>query len=140
MKLRRQPKIVRQRVIKEDQAPPPQAFSYTANAPRQPGAANAATRQKPGHFWLQRIGLLIFLVAATASAVNVLSLSPMAKVKTINSGGSQSFLRPDSEYAAAVNHILASSPWNRNKITVDTSAVSRFFPPLEDSSLGISPK
>jgi hypothetical protein len=76
------------------------------------------------HSWLQRIGLVILLLAVLASAVNILSLSNRSKVLPLTSG-SRGFLRPTATYEQAANRLLADSIWNRNKLTVDSGRVRR---------------
>ncbi|PIZ61598.1 hypothetical protein COY17_04040 [Candidatus Saccharibacteria bacterium CG_4_10_14_0_2_um_filter_52_9] len=93
-----------------------------------------------GHYWLQRFGLLVLLVAALASAVNILSLSSNAKVLPLTSDKS-ALLRTSDVYETAANKLLAGSVWNRNKITINTASVSQRlmeqFPELSDVSVTI---
>ncbi len=75
-------------------------------------------------FWFQRFGLVILLGVALISLVSVLSLSATAKVVPLASS-SQVYLHSQAEYQAAASKLLASSIWNRNKITIDTAHVSQ---------------
>ncbi len=89
-------------------------------------------------FWLQRFGLVVLLLAALLSAVNILSLSSSAKV--VQLGNAQDTpLHSRATYEAAASRLLAKSVWNRNKITVDTGGVGRQllqqFPELSDVSV-----
>lgn len=97
------------------------------------------TAQRWGRFWLQRIGLLILAIAVVASVVNILSLS--GQVTIVNLQAKSQLARPSNVYAQAAGQALASSVWNRNKITVDAAAVSRQlmaqFPELNQASLTI---
>jgi cell division septal protein FtsQ len=72
--------------------------------------------------------------------VNVLIISPHAKIEPLTSsktGGA--FLRDQAEYQAAADKLLASSIWNRNKITINTGQISRQlterFPELSSASV-----
>ncbi len=122
---------------------PPAETASTAARNRQPAmeaqreALKAAT-VKHGTYWLQRFGLTVLLIAALASAVNILSLSATAKVERL---AGQTALPRQAEYQAAANKLLAASVWNRNKITVDTGSVRqellKQFPELADVSVTV---
>jgi cell division septal protein FtsQ len=92
-----------------------------------------------GHFWLQRFGLVILLVAVVVSLANVLSLSVDAEILPLTSGASSSLLGDQAAYQAAADRLLGSSIWNRNKITIDTAKISRQmlaqFPELASASV-----
>lgn len=139
----------RQKLSLDDLAKPPATFSYRA---RRSGQERGIGRQadhgpagppgrKFGHFWLQRFGLVILMVAVVASVVNVLTLSASAKLVTLTATGNSSFLRPSAVYQAAANQQLRLSIWNRNKITIDTTKVSRQlldqFPELSSVSVTV---
>lgn len=89
--------------------------------------------------WTRSLGLIVLLFAVIVSVANVLSLSPKAKVLPLNSGGESSFLHDQKDYEAAANEVLSGSPWNRNKVTIDTSKVEselkRQFPELTSVSV-----
>ena len=155
MRLRRTPaaQTRRQKLRSEDLAKPPSTFAYRArrsgterNTGRQaPGGEDAtappAHRKRFGHFWLQRAGLVILLLAILVSAVNVLSLSTDPKVVPLTTTASQTLLRPTAVYETAASQQLGGSIWNRNKITLDTSGLSRQllnqFPELSGVSVTI---
>jgi cell division septal protein FtsQ len=77
----------------------------------------------------------------TALAVNTISLTPSAKVVSLATGDSQSFLRPDSYYEPIINKLLASSIWNRNKITLNTDQINHQllsrFPEISSASVTV---
>jgi hypothetical protein len=109
--------------------------------PRRRGAAAALPSEaKTARFWLQRTGLIILLIAGVASVINVLSLSPQAKVLPLNSNKSLT-LHSQAEYQAAAQAFLSDSIWDHNKITVDTadlrSKMLHKFPELTDVSVTI---
>lgn len=155
MKLRRSKNTGRQR--REPAAAPSlaQGLAYQArrspaegNTGRQPLREESQPKPKPKRpatlkspEWLQRSGLIILLVAATISAINILTLSHQAKVLPLAGPASQQLLRDTSEYQEAAHKLLAGSVWNRNKITVDTGEVRRHmltqFPELADVSITI---
>lgn len=125
----------------------PASFAYRSRRAGQDDSrnrfqpkANAASLKNLRQFWVQRFGLAILVVAALVSAVNVLTLSPTAKVMPLD-GSTSSFLRPVPVYEQAANKILAGSIWNRNKVTVDTSELNKQlqaqFPELANLSVTI---
>lgn len=104
---------------------------------RQSEARNVTT------LWVQlarRSGVLILGLAIIISVINLLSVSPHAKITPLtSSAASSSLLRNQAEYQAAADKLLASSLWNRNKITIDTTKVSNQlvaqFPELTSASI-----
>jgi len=105
--------------------------------PGQPEARSVGT------LWGQvarRAGVLILGLAIIVSVINVLSVSPHAKIEPLTSSTAGSpLLRSQAEYQAAADKALSSSLWNRNKITIDTGGVSRQmmsqFPELSSVSV-----
>lgn len=152
MKLRRQARLStrRQKLSADDLVPAPPSFAYRA---KRSEAGRGTDRQTPretpataagatgGRFWLQRLGLIILLLAVIVSAVNVLSLSADPKVLPLATSSSRSLLRPITDYEAAAARDLGSSIWNRNKITIDTASLNRQlldqFPELSAVSVTI---
>lgn len=116
------------------------ALGLGRQAPRDPAAAAQAASPSDSlsRFVLRRFGLIILLIALLISSVNVLSLSSNARVMSLNGSGN-SFLHDKSVYETAANQILAGSVWNRNKITVNTEAISQQmlakFPELSSVSV-----
>jgi cell division septal protein FtsQ len=151
MRLRRSvlPQTRRQKLRVDDLAKPPSTFSYRASRSEQErGTGRQAQREsvrpasnKFGHFWLQRFGFVILLLAAAASAVNIITLSASAKVVPLVSDGNRSFLRPTEVYENAASQQLKLSIWNHNKITVDTAKLSQQllsqFPELSSVSVTV---
>ncbi len=151
MKLRRRARLSnrRQKLPADDLAPPPPPFAYrTKRSEEDRGTGRQAPHETPvpaaasgGRFWLQRLGLIILLLAVMFSVVNVLSLSANPKVLPLATGSSRSLLRPITDYEAAAARNLGSSIWNRNKITIDTAKLNRQllnqFPELESVSVTI---
>jgi hypothetical protein len=85
---------------------------------------------------LERFGLVLLLIALVFSISNALSLSGSARVVMLKGNGSSPFLHDRDTYQRAASDLLASSVWNRNKLTVNTGAISRGllsrFPELSD--------
>jgi hypothetical protein len=140
MKFRRTPPppTRRQRLQADtDLSQSPPAFSYRSS--RRSPQETTPTRTKIGHFWLQRFGLIILLLAVGVSTINVLSLSTTAKILPLGSDSSQVFLRDQAVYGAAADQLLKSSIWNRDKITVNTAQVRQSmlkqFPELTNVSI-----
>jgi cell division septal protein FtsQ len=76
----------------------------------------------------RRFGMLVLLIVIVAAVVNVLSVTPKAKIEPLSSSRADSpspLLRNKTEYQAAADKLLASSIWNRNKITINTSQISQ---------------
>jgi hypothetical protein len=137
---RNAPQQGRQRLRRPPEGNEPSAAAAPVTyQPRRRGAA-IPEAAKTRNFWLQRLGLVVLLVAVVASLVNVLSLSPHAKVLPLNSGQALT-LHSQAEYEAAADKFLSQSIWNRNKITVDANSISRQmrkqFPELTDVSVTI---
>lgn len=135
------------RLRSPEQAPVPTAFRVDRPEPaREPGRqvsseGLASSAKRFGLFWLQRVGLLVLVIAVLASVVNILSLSSEAKIVPLSTINSQAVLQSKATYAQAANSVLASSVWNRNKITVNTGQISRQllkrFPELNSASVTI---
>jgi cell division septal protein FtsQ len=151
MRLRRSvlPQTRRQKLRVDDLAKPPSAFSYhTSRSEQERGTGRQAQREparpagnRLGYFWLQRFGLVILLLAAAASAVNIMTLSAFAKVVPLTTDGNHSFLRPTEVYENTANQQLKRSIWDHNKITVDTAKLSQQllsqFPELSSVSVTV---
>ncbi len=141
MRLRRRPPAAptrRQRLRSEtvqNQSPP--SFSYRAR--RSSEEPPKVARPQLARFWLQRSGLIILLAAAIISTVNVLSLSAAAKVLPLGTDANRTVLHDPSVYKTAVDQLLASSVWNRNKLTINTSQINQHmlsqFPELASASV-----
>jgi hypothetical protein len=127
-------------------AKPEGRFAYSSrrsetelNTGRQ--AKRAGTLRTALGFWLQRLGMLILLLAVVASATNALTLSTYPKVLPLTQGKSNDFLRDARVYEDAAAKLLARSVWNRNKITVSSDRVVKDlvgqFPELSGASLTV---
>ena len=144
MRLRGKPKerTGRQRLRKD----PPSEQPTSRIMPQNTGRNTRRDTQKPKkirskNFWVQRLGLIILLIAGLVSLINILSLSGNANVLPLTHDTSSSLLRDQSEYEAAADKLLNSSVWNRNKVTIDTGSVSQQmlaqFPELSSVSVTI---
>lgn len=143
------PQTRRQKRRVADLAKAPSAFSYRGYRLEQERDTGRQVQREPakvpsnrlGHFWLQRFGLVILLLAAMASAVNIMTLSTSAKVVTLATDGNRAFLHSTKVYEDAASQDLKDSIWNHNKITVDTSKVSQQllnqFPELSSVSVTV---
>ncbi len=149
--LRRQPKppalsnSPRQRLAAEDSPASPK-FNYRArrsdaelNIGRQ--TQREAIKAAPSHlkrFMLQRFGLVLLLGALVVCTVNILSLSSEPRILPLTAGDTVPLLHDKAVYQEAASQLLASSIWNRNKITVNTSSMNQQlqarFPELSDVS------
>ncbi|HVV25885.1 MAG TPA: hypothetical protein VHC21_02540 [Candidatus Saccharimonadales bacterium] len=130
----------------------PRGFSYRASASNRLEAdfntGRRADRPRPAaklnaravrRFWAQRFGLIILCTAVLVAIISVLSLSTHAEIMPLKSSDKGAFLRDQATYQAAADKLLASSIWNRNKITIDTGAFSQHlmqqFPELSSVSV-----
>lgn len=123
--------------IRQQAAGPYRSSPEPSRLPRRTEPADNIGRLRPGQpdprsvktMGIQigrRIGVLLLTIAIIASLINMLSVSPNAKIEPITSSQSNStFLRNSSDYQSAANKVLASSIWNRNKITINTSQINR---------------
>lgn len=136
----------RRRLRQADDQAPSSATRRVSSEPLPPrdrrlaGQRDTPPKQSQARFWLQRTGLLILLVAIVVSLINVLSLSPHAKVLPVSSTN-KSLLRDEATYQVVADKYLADSIWNRNKITIDTGRISKqmtaTFPELADVSVAV---
>lgn len=130
-----------------------QSFSYGARTDQRVDAATNTGRQtgqgrgqakRPStdslkRFWLQRFGMIILITAILVCVVSALTLTPNAKIEPLKATDGSAFLRDQATYQAAADKLLASSVWNRNKITIDTEKFSaqmvKQFPELSGVSV-----
>jgi hypothetical protein len=95
--------------------------------------------RKLGNFWVQRFGLLVLIIAASACLINSAQLSSHAKVITVQSAGGAKLLQNSSVYEAAADELLSTSLLNRSKITVNTTRISqelkRKFPEVAQATI-----
>jgi len=130
----------------EEKSTTPSMSYYSRRAPENAntGRTKLFSKQRPDvnslvKFWGQRLGLLVLVVALIASAVSIISLSNNAKVLSVDGEDKAFFLHDQAEYQSTASQLLASSIWNRNKITVDTNKVEselkRQFPELSTVSV-----
>jgi hypothetical protein len=134
MRLRKKSSTIGRQRVRSPESSSPRSFgnhsrrseSSSQNTSRQPGRAllpplSGAT----GSYWLRRTGLLVLLCVGVVSAVNIIVLKPTANVLPLQKGGQHFLLHDTSAYTAAANKILASSVWNRTKLTVNTASVNQ---------------
>lgn len=86
-------------------------------------AVHVRRAKRAAHYWRQRFGLLLVILALLVGIINVLALDtdPVVKPATTAAVG---FLHPLTTYQHTAEQLLARSVLNRNKITVDTSGVA----------------
>lgn len=90
------------------------------------------------NYWIQRFGFLIFIIVLFVSVIYVFSLSSNAKVVPLQSTN-VGFLHSQATYQTAASKLLASSIWNRNKLTINTESITKQlmaqFPELSAASV-----
>lgn len=124
------------------------AFSYHSRRSDQHGtlgrnvlreALTARNAKQAAHYWRQRFGLLIVIIAIAIGAYQLLALSSDPKVLPVDAHAT--FLHPLSTYHDAAQKLLAGSIVNNNKLTVDTNGVSsalkRQYPELSVVSISL---
>ncbi len=123
------------------------AFSYGST--RQDTEVMAAREEQrvknqpkvvsPATYWLRRIGLLVLLLALTASITSSLTLSTDAEIVAVDDSNSIAFLSSEATYQQAAQKLLAESFLNQNKITINTDKISKElvkqFPELSNASV-----
>lgn len=153
MKFRRTPPVTstgRQRLrAPQEEQPKTKTFNYSASrsdAEQKLGRqvqrqAIKAAGRRASHFWFNRFGLLILLLAVVVSAANILTLSNDALIVPLTSTAHSSLLRSPAAYQATASKLLAASAWNRDKLTVNTQQLSQEmkqqFPELSSVSITI---
>jgi cell division septal protein FtsQ len=128
-------------------------FAYRAsrseeelNLERHSGRSKAqAAKAAPNrlkHLLLRRFGLVILLLALLASSVNILTVSSQITVVPLTAttdSGNSLFLHDKTVYQAATSKLVASSLWNRNKITINTAHIDQQllqqFPELSSATI-----
>lgn len=123
------------------------AFSYgstrqdaeTMASREEQRAKNQPKVVTPANYWLRRAGLLLLLLALTASITSSLTLSTDAEIVAVDDKNSSAFLSNESTYQAAAQKLLSESFFNQNKITIDTDKISKElvkqFPELSSASV-----
>jgi len=124
MRFRRRP-AGRNPRIKRAPGPPAPAPPVAQTYRDRNRAAEETPKRNLGWGWLQRLGLIIILVAVLASLVNILSLSSVANVVQLSNSSSQPLLQPKAVYAQAASRALSRSAWNHNKITFNADQLSQ---------------
>jgi hypothetical protein len=99
--------------------------------------------QKVSHaasYSLQRFGLLIVIIAAIVSLINVLSVSSNPTIVMLDQK-QLGYLHTEAQYQQAAKKLLNSSFVNGNKITIDSSSISseliKEFPELASVNIKI---
>ena len=102
-------------------------------------------RRNPSYskFWTlsSRAGVFLLAIVLFVVVIEEMTLSPTPKIVTLTTSTSQVFLRPPTVYQDAADALFAKSEWNRNKLTINTSAISdqlkRDFPELAAVSVAL---
>jgi len=91
--------------------------------------------------FIRKLGLIVLMMAIIALAINILGLSDKPKVLPLDGDKSTAFLSDTSTYEDYSGKLFATSVWNRNKVTVNTSDISSQlvdqFPELASASVTI---
>jgi hypothetical protein len=94
------------------------------------------TVSRVASFSLQRFGLLIVIIVAIVSLINVLAVSSNPRVILLNQQYQSGYLHTAAEYQKAAKKLFSNSFVNSNKITVNMTGISadltRQFPELSD--------
>ncbi len=126
-----------------------QVYSYrSSRSQRQetlgritPEQAEAASQWKERLSWVRSMPRIIALLVVLLVLISILRLDTRATVAPMDDAKGQVFLRSLRTYEDAVQHILAGSLLNRNKITVNTAQISdeikRQFPELKTVSVSL---
>lgn len=136
MKLRRSQAQVsnapRQRQMPADEAKP---TTYAYRARRSDEGLNtgrltqraAALQAAPGRLrrlLLKRFGLVCLLAAMLFSCITLLSLSSEPRILPLSNSQS-AFLQDKSTYQQVAQDLLTNSPWDHNKLTVNTERLNQ---------------
>jgi len=135
----------RRRKVEPEQHLPqaPNVYSYRASRTEQDASIGRnekrpAQRSSEGsgvRFWVRRFSLAVLLMIVVAAFTSMVSLTPNAKLQSVSIGGKDSpFLQNKTAYQTAADTLLASSVWNRTKLTINTTKLDqdllRQFPEL----------
>jgi hypothetical protein len=98
------------------------------NRRRQPQELNEPRRnidiKAVGSFARNRFGLLIIALAVLIGFFNLVRLSSSPKIESLNTPEASYLLHSRADYQAAAEHLLASSMFNGNKLTVNTDKLA----------------
>ena len=109
-------------------------YSYHARRSSEPralgrqllsSAVNARHAKKVAHYWRQRFGLFLIILAILFGVANLLTLDTSPVVKPLSGSGAVAFLHSLPSYQRTAERLFGSSLLNHNKITVDTASVER---------------
>lgn len=115
--------------------------SATTGAGRQNSPLRTGKRVHLRARWLLRHGVILVASAVIlVCVVNELIVTPNVKVTVLNADKhSKLILKSDATYAQAANQLIARTPTNRNKLTINTTAMvaalEKQFPELSDVSI-----
>lgn len=130
-------------VERMDSSSSPPAYSSSENTGRaRPGQAEAHHSASWWALLSRRVGALVLTIAIFVSVISILTVSPHAKIQQLTSSSTGgAILRSQAEYQTAADKLLASSLWNRNKVTIDAGNISHQmtakFPELASASVTI---
>jgi hypothetical protein len=74
---------------------------------------------------MHRFGLIIVILAVVFGGLNMLRLTPTARVESLNDPKSSYVLHSQSEYQAAAERVLGKSIFNGNKVTISTAHIEQ---------------
>ena len=115
---------------------PPQAFSYYSARSQsvererrrqaiEPEAPRRNINMRAiGSFARNRFGLLVIAVAVLIGFFNLVRLSSDPKIESLNTAEASYLLHSRADYQAAAAHLLSSSVFNSNKLTVNTNKLA----------------
>jgi hypothetical protein len=119
--------------LKHDQVKPSKNLFYHSSRSTEPGMAsrqpfrnpvNIQTASRAASYSLQRFGLLIVIIVAVVSMVNILMVSPKPNIVLLDKNR-VGYLHTINEYQQAAQKLFEASFTNNNKITINTDAISK---------------
>ena len=133
--------------LKQDQVKASKNLFYHSSRSTEPGMVsrqpfrnpvNIQTASRAASYSLQRFGLLIVIIVAAVSLVNILMVSPKPNIVLLDKN-QVGYLHSISEYQQATQKLFGGSFTNNNKITINTNAIStaleKEFPELSSVTI-----
>lgn len=121
---------------------PKAAFSYYAgDAPPVKDNLRARKASEQKQVFFKRLRLVPTIIAVTAIGLSVVYSTTLSSVANVKFAGEASPYRNMVEYRTGIEKLLASSLWNKSKLTINTTttedAILQAFPELDAANVAL---
>lgn len=120
----------------------PYAYSSKRSEDNLPIGRNNSKVVQTARFGLKRFGLIVLSIAIVIALIKLFSISNTPIIRVAGTNNNTIFNETGTSlYQKAAKTYLASSIWNNNKLTVDSSGLARYlqnrFPELADVNVNM---